>query len=154
MFCQIGPMSRDRALILYLIIIWPFPTGEYVVKLIDFYSRWPEAKIMKSITSTNILAWLDQVFATHRYPRQIKSDNASYFKSTEFYTTFKFWGVTVKYITECWPQANGLVERFNKVLLKHVQTSSVKGKDWRKTLPSLLRIYHTTPYRTTGDQSS
>ena len=143
-------MSRDKARILYLIILWHFPTGEYVVTLIDYYSRWAEEKIMKSKKSTKILAWLDQVFATHRYPRQIKSDNASYFKSTEFYTRIKSLGITEKYIKECWPQANGLVERFNKVLLKHIQTSLIEGKDWWKTLP----IYRTTPYRTTGDTSS
>ena len=55
----------------------PFPSGEYVVTLIDYYSRWPEAKIMKSVTSRTILAWLDEVFATHGYPKQIKADNAS-----------------------------------------------------------------------------
>lgn len=109
---------------------------------------------MKSITSRNILAWLDEVFATHGYPKQIKCDNASYFKSSEFYTTLKSWGVTVKYVTEYWPQANGLVERFNKVLLKHVQTSLVEGKDWKTTLPTLLRNYRATPHGTTGETPS
>lgn len=147
-------LPNERWSSLAIDVCGPFPTGEYVVTLIDYYSRWPEAKIMKSITSSNILAWLDEVFATHGYPKQIKSDNASYFKSNEFYTTLKSWGVTVKYVTEYWPQANGLVERFNKVLLKHVQTSLVEGKDWRKTLPTLLRNYRTTPHRTTGETPS
>ena len=132
----------------------PFPSGEYVVTLIDYYSRWPEAKIMKSVTSRTILAWLDEVFATHGYPKQIKADNASYFKSSEFYSTLKSWGVAVKYVTEYWPQANGLVERFNKVLLKHVQTSLVEGKDWKTSLPTLLRNYRATPHRTTGETPS
>ena len=39
----------------------PFPSGEYVVTLIDYYSRWPEAKIMKSVTSRPILAWLGEL---------------------------------------------------------------------------------------------
>ena len=29
----------------------PFPTGEYVVVLTDYYSRWSEVKILKSVTS-------------------------------------------------------------------------------------------------------
>ena len=132
----------------------PFPSSEYVVTLIDYYSRWPEAKIMKSVTSRTILAWLDEVFATHGYPKQIKADNASYFKSSEFYSTLKSWGVAVKYVTEYWPQANGLVERFNKVLLKHVQTSLVEGKDWKTSLPTLLRNYRATPHGTTGETPS
>ena len=78
----------------------PFPTGESVVVLTDYYSRWPEVKILKSVTSANILAWLDEVFATHGYPHQIKSDNASYFTSHEFRSTLKTWGVELKTITE------------------------------------------------------
>ena len=109
---------------------------------------------MNSVTSSNILARLDSVFATHGYPKQIKCDNASYFKSTEFSTTLKAWGVTLKYITKYWPQANGLVQRFNKILLKHMQTSLVEGKDWRKTLPTLLRNYRNTLHRKTGKTPS
>ncbi len=92
------------------------------------------------------------MFATHGYPKQIKSDNASYFKFIEFQTTLKSWGVTIKYVTEYWPQANGLLERFNKVLLKHVQTLLVEGKDWRKILPTLLRNYLATPHGQTPSQ--
>ena len=65
----------------------PFPTGEYVVSLTDYYSRWPEATILRTVTSTNILEWLDNVFATHGYPKHIKTDNATYFTSHEFKQT-------------------------------------------------------------------
>ena len=105
---------------------------------------------MKSVTSRTILACLDEVLATHGYPKQIKADNASYFKSSEFYSTLKSWGVALKYVTEHWPQANGLVERFNKVLLKHVQTSLVEGKDWKTS----LRNYRATSHGTTGETPS
>ena len=79
-------LPKERWIDLAIDVCGPFPTGEYVVTLIDYYSRWPEATIMKSVTSSNILAWLDSIFATHGYPKRIKSDNASYFKSTEFQT--------------------------------------------------------------------
>ncbi|XP_028397227.1 uncharacterized protein K02A2.6-like [Dendronephthya gigantea] len=147
-------LPSERWSSLAIDVCGPFPSGEYVVTLIDYYSRWPEAKVMKSITSRNILAWLDDVFATHGYPKQIKSDNASYFISCEFYTTLKSWGATVKYVTEYWPQANGLIERFNRVFLKHVQTALVEGKDWKATLPTLLRNYRATPHGSTGETPS
>ena len=75
-------------------------------------------KILKSVTSAKILAWLDEVFATHGYPYQIKSDNTSYFTSYEFRSILKSWGIELKTVTEYWPQANGQVERFNQSLLK------------------------------------
>ena len=128
-----------------------FPTGEYMVVVTDYYSRWPEAKIMKTITSANILKWLNEVFAQHGYPHILKSDNASYFMSEEFKSTLASWGVQLQTVKEYWPQANGKVERFNEVIKKHVLTSQVDQKDWRATLPNLLFQYRTTPQRMTGE---
>ena len=129
----------------------PFPTGEYVVSLNDYYSRWPEATILRTVTSAKILEWLDNVFATHGYPKQIKSDNASYFTSQEFKQTLTSWGIQQHFVTPYWPQANGQIERFNQVILKHVLTSNTTGRDWRKSLPMMLRNYRTTPHQSTGE---
>ncbi|CAB4006724.1 Transposon Tf2-9 poly [Paramuricea clavata] len=74
----------------------PFPTGEQVVVLTDYYSRWPEVKILKSVTSKHIPDWLLSVFATHGFPDEIKCDNASYFVSTEFKDTLTSWGIEHK----------------------------------------------------------
>ncbi|CAB4035987.1 Transposon Tf2-6 poly, partial [Paramuricea clavata] len=100
-------------------ICGPFPTGEYIVVLTDYYSRWPEAKTLKTVTPATILKWLNSIFAQHGYPTVLKSDNASYFTSTQFKTTLQSWGVQHKTVTEYWPQANGQVERFNEVIKKH-----------------------------------
>ena len=129
----------------------PFPTGEYVVSLTDYYSRWPEATILRTVTSANILEWLDNVFATHGYPRHIKTDNATYFTSQEFKQTLTSWGIQLHFVTPYWPQANGQIERFNQVILKHVLTSNTIGRDWRKSLPTMLRNYRTTPHQVTGE---
>ena len=89
---------------------------------------------VKSVTSTTVLRWLDSVFTIHGYSQQIKSNNTSYFTSTEFRDMLKSWGPELRTVTECWPQANGQVEHFNEVLEKHVQTSRVEGKDWRQSI--------------------
>ena len=132
----------------------PFPTGEKVVVLTDYYSRWPETKILQSVTSTNILNWLLSVFATHGFPDEIKSDNASYFVSAEFKDTLASWGIQHKTVTEYWPQANGQVERFNQVLEKHILTAQAEGKDWKLTIPIMLLSYRNTPHRMTGKTPS
>lgn len=128
----------------------PFPTGEQVVVLTDYYSRWPEVKILQSVTSENILKWLLSVFATHGFPDEIKSDNASYFVSNEFKSTLASWGIEHKTVTEYWPQANGQVERFNQVLEKHILTARAEGKNWKLTIPVMLLNYRNTPHRMTG----
>ena len=131
-------------------ICGPFPTGEYIVVLTDYYSRCPEAKILKNVTSATILKWLNSIFAQHGYPQVLKSDNASYFTSTLFKATLQSWGVQHHTVTENWPQANGQVERFNEVIKKHVLTAQAEQKDWRESLPNLLLHYRTTPHRITG----
>ena len=50
-------------------------------------------------TSTNILQWLDNVFATHGYPKHIKTDNATYFTSYEFKQTLTAWGIQLNFVT-------------------------------------------------------
>lgn len=103
-------LPEERWTHLAIDVCGPFPTGESVVVLTDYYSRWPEAKILTSVTSATILRWLDSVFAVHGYPEQIKSDNVPYFTSREFRDTLKSWGIEPKTVTEYWPQANGQVE--------------------------------------------
>ena len=95
-FVQLNSVPEKPWIHLAINVCGPFPTGESVVVLTDYYSRWPEVQILKSVTSANILAWLDEVFATHGYPYQIKSDNTSYFTSREFPSTLKSWGVELK----------------------------------------------------------
>ena len=132
----------------------PFPTGEQVVVLTDYYSRWPEIKILQSVTSRNILNWLLSVFATHGFPAEIKSDNASYFVSAEFKDTLASWGIEHTTVTEYWPQANGQVDRFNQVLEKHILTAQAERKDWKLTIPIMLLNYRNTPHRMTGQTPS
>ena len=135
---------------LALDICGPFPTGEYALVLIDYYSRWAEVEITTTTTSARILKWLDSVFATHGYPVTLQTDNAKYFTSAEFRDTLKAWGIKPRTVTEYWPQANGLVERFNKILLKFIHASLAEGRNWKKSIPTMLQNYRTTPHRTTG----
>mgnify|MGYP002804754449 CR=1 FL=1 len=98
----------------------PFLQEKYVVSLTDYYSRWPEATVLRTVTSANILEWLDNVFATQGYPKRIKPDNATYFTSNEFKKTLTTWGIQLHLVTLYCTQANGQIERFNQVILKHV----------------------------------
>ena len=42
----------------------PFPTGEYVVSLNDFYSKCPKATTPRAVASTKILEWFVNFFST------------------------------------------------------------------------------------------
>ena len=119
----------------------PFPTGEQVVVLTDQYSCWPELLTGYYFFTTRILDWLLSVCATYRFPDQIKSDNTSYFVSTEFKDTLTCWGIEHNTVTEYWLQANRQVERFNQFLKKHILTAQAEGRDWRANHAAPLPQY-------------
>lgn len=70
-------------------ITGPFPGGEYLLVVIDYYSRFPEVETMKSITSNEIKQRLMKIFATHGLPNEIKTDNAPNMVSQEITSFFQ-----------------------------------------------------------------
>ena len=57
----------------------PLPSGEYLLVLIDRYSRFPEVEIVKSTKASVIILKLDRIFSVHEIPEIIKPDNRSPF---------------------------------------------------------------------------
>ena len=51
---------------------------------VDAHSKWIEADVVDSATSTGTIRKLRQMFATHGIPEIIVSDNGSVFTSKEF----------------------------------------------------------------------
>ncbi len=46
----------------------PLPTEQYVLVLIDKYSRYPEAEIIKNTLAKTVIPKLDAIFARHGIP--------------------------------------------------------------------------------------
>ena len=128
----------------------PFPTGEYLLVVIDAYSRFPEIKIVNSTQGKGTISKLDRIFATHGFPKILKSDNGPPFFGEEFKIYMQENGICHQKITPLWPQANGEAENFMKPLTKAVRSSHAEGRDWRKDLFRFLLNYRATPHSTTG----
>ena len=62
----------------------PFPSGEYLLVVIDAYSRFPEVDIVHSTKATSTISKLECILATHEIPTIIKSNNGPPFTSQEF----------------------------------------------------------------------
>ena len=63
-------------------LMGPFPTGEYVFVVVDYYSRWQEVAILKSVTTDKIIRSLDMMFSHHGITISLKTDNGPQFTST------------------------------------------------------------------------
>lgn len=135
---------------LALDLLGPLPSGESIVVLVDYYSRWFEIDIMKSTTSEKITEFLDKTFRTHGLPLSIQTDNGPQFVSDHFRLFMSENGIDHRRTTPFWPQANGEVERQNRSIMKRVKIACSEGKDWKSDLNKYLVTYRCTPHSTTG----
>lgn len=85
----------------------PFPSGEYLLVIIDEYSRFPEVEIVPSTSAKTIIPKMEAIFARQGLPRTIKTDNGPPFNGSEFATFVKQLGIHHRKITPLWPEANG-----------------------------------------------
>ncbi|XP_014676330.1 PREDICTED: uncharacterized protein K02A2.6-like [Priapulus caudatus] len=62
----------------------PFPTGEYLLVVVDEYSRFPEVELETSTSSKATIPKLDSIFARQGIPDTVKTDNGPPFNGAEF----------------------------------------------------------------------
>lgn len=131
-------------------LLGPLPTGESILVVVDYYSRYYEVDILRSTVAPKIISSLEGMFARHGLPESLTSDNGPQFISTEFAEYVTQQGIRHHKVTAKWPQANGEVERQNSSLLKRIQIAHAEKKDWKKELNVYLAAYRALPHPTTG----
>ena len=127
----------------------PFPSGHYILVVIDVYSRYPEIEILKSIAAPKVIPKLDVIFARHGIPEQITTDNGPPFNGNEFRTYMKELGIKHSPSTPLWPQGNAEAESFNKPLEKAIRAAHIDRRPWQQELAKFLLNYRSTPHSTT-----
>ena len=130
-------------------LLGPLPTGESILVVVDYYSRFLEVAILKSTTSAKIIEAITPMFARFGVPFSLRTDNGPQFVSEEFESFLQAHGAEHHRTTPLWPRANGDVERQNRSLLKSLQIANVEGKNWRTELVTWLAAYRSTPQATT-----
>ena len=68
---------------LALDLLGPMPTGEHLLVLVDYFSRWVEVDIIKSTTSETIINCLDKQFSRYGVPSTMRTDNGPNLVSAE-----------------------------------------------------------------------
>ncbi|XP_055604888.1 uncharacterized protein K02A2.6-like [Uranotaenia lowii] len=128
----------------------PLPSGEYLLVIVDYYSRYKEIEVMSQITAKETTIRLHKIFTRLGFPVTITLDNARQFVSQTFDDYCTNHGIHLNHSTPYWPQENGLVERQNRSLLKRLQISHAMGRNWKEDLYDYLMMYYTTPHSVTG----
>ena len=124
--------------------------ARYLLVLIDLHSKWPEVRAVTHVTSSTVNLFLSDVFARWGLPEEIITDNGRQFVSREFEEFLSQLGIAHCKTALYHPQANGAVERFNRVLKEGIRAGKSEGKSFDTILRSTLANYRSTVHSTTG----
>ena len=124
--------------------------GEHLLVVVDYYSRWLEAILLKKTDAQHVIKSMEAIFRTHGLPEALRSDNRPPFASKVFEGFLEYLGISHKKGVPFWPQSNREVECGNETILKIVQIARLEGKDWRKALENFVFHYRVTPRTVTG----
>ena len=94
---------------------------------VDAQSKWPEARVMKSTTTSQTLDVLRECISSHGIPHQIVTDNGPQFVAQEFDSFCKNNGVEHTKSAPYHPASNGLVERFVQTLKQSLKATQNDG---------------------------
>lgn len=144
------PMPSKPWQDLALDYLGPLPTGESLLVVVDYYSRYMEVKVVKNQQAATTRSCLDEIFTRLGYPYTLQFDNARQLVSMEVTEYCKANGIAWVNTTPYWPQANGEVERQNRTLMKRLRIGHNSHGDWKLELRNFLQMYYTTPHAVTG----
>ena len=147
---RMSPMPKGPWMELSMDFCGPLPSGEYLLVVVDEFSRYPVVEITRSTAAETVIPLMDKIFAMFSYPQVIKSDNGPPFQSCAWRQFLDSCGVKHRRVTPLWPRANAQAESFNKPLMKAIRAAHMEHTRWQYALHRFLRMYRMTPHISTG----
>ena len=87
---------------------------KHFLVVVDAYSKWPEVRYMSSTTAQQTIEVLQDIFATHGFPRLLVSDNGPQFIADNFVTYLCSNQIAHHKSAPYHPATNGLAENMVK----------------------------------------
>ena len=111
----------------------------YILVAVDRYSRFPSAMITKATTATKVIKFLTSYIALHGVPENIKTDQFSSFKSSEYKLFCDNQNINRRYCPVDDHRANGVVERCIQSVKRRLGTMLCeKGGNVEAALTAIL----------------
>ena len=124
-------------------LIGPLPVSDrghrWILTLIDYATRYPEAVPLKTIETTEVAETLISIFSRVGVPKEMLTDGGTQFTSELMREVARLMSIRHFTTTPYHAMCNGLVENFNGTLKKMLKrVSDEKPKDWDRYIPALL----------------
>ena len=123
----------------------------YILTLVDYATRYPEAIPLKHITTEDVAEALLSIYSRVGFPEEILSDLGTQFTSALMDEINRLLSIKRLNSTPYHPICNGLVEKMNgslKAMLKKLAVE--KPQDWDRYLNAILFAYREVPQDSTG----
>ena len=127
----------------------PLADKSYYLVTTCLYSRWFDARIVRSTDAEHTIAALEDLFDVVGVPNSYMSDNGPPFFSHAFAEFAARQGFEHRKISPLWPRANGAVESLMKKLRRVEAIAEQSGLSRKHVLRDLLRVYRDTPHTST-----
>lgn len=146
-----GPLLAKRPFEIIHLDTFSFQNSKFLT-VIDLFSRYAQAYLMKDGTGLTVLNKLRHYFAHHNVPGKIVCDEGKEFKNKTFIEFCKLNKVELHYTTVNNPCSNSPIERFHSTILEKLRILRLKNP---KDLPSNLMttavlIYNQSIHSSTG----
>nr|XP_006823664.1 PREDICTED: uncharacterized protein LOC100372741 [Saccoglossus kowalevskii] len=124
---------------------------KYILTLVDYATRYPEAIPLKHISTEDVAEALVDMYSRLGIPEEILHDMGTQFVSECMCEVSRLLSIRQLSTTPYHPMCNGLVEKFNgtlKAMLKRL--CSEQPKQWHRYINALLFAYREVPQESTG----
>ena len=123
----------------------------YILVLVDYATRYPEAIPLKSIETEVVAEALLDMYSRLGIPKQVLTDRGSQFTSRVMQEVNRLLSIKSLTTTPYHAMCNGLVERYNGVLKSGLKKMcEERPKDWDRYISPLLFAYRETPQSSTA----
>ena len=126
--------------------------NRYILVIADYFSKWVEAFPMKNGEAETVARLLVcEVICRFGTPRVLHSDHGRNFEAGVIQELCRMLGIKKTRTTPYHPQADGMVERFNRTLEAMLSTVVEEDQsDWDEQIPFVLAAYRASSHASTG----
>jgi hypothetical protein len=120
--------------------------ARYIINVIEYLTRWVEARAVQDYSETTVVHFIfDDIITRFGCPKILMSDQGTHFINNTVEALTEEFSVHHQKSTPYHPQANGIVDAFNKILETTLTNIySVNRDDWDLKVPVVLWAYRTT----------
>lgn len=125
---------------------------KHLFVVVDAFSKITKLYPVNSTGTREVIACLDRYFEYYGRPRRIIADQASCFNALDFANKLREWNIEHVKVAVGSPQANGQVERVNRVIKTMLGklTEPIDHADWVQRLSQAEYALNNTKHRSTG----